>query len=154
MNFQKTFILGRVAHSPEVKTLDSGTTVATFSMATNRTWKDAAGAQQEATEWHNCVAFGKLAEILKQYLQGGQLLFVEGRNQTRSWDDKDTQKKMYRTEIVVEGFQFGAKAASRNGGAVDNEKTAEEVKTGGYTGPLPETIDYGAPDINVDDIPF
>lgn len=156
MNFQKTYILGRVAHTPELKQLENGNKVATFSMATNRNWKDKDGNPQEEAEWHNLVAFGRTAEILAQYVQGGQVLFIEGRNKTRSWEDKTDGGKRYRTEVIVESFQFGQKAASRNGGGdVENEKVAPEVKTGGYTGPLGgETIDYDTNNVNIDDIPF
>lgn len=154
MNFQKTYILGRVAHTPELKQLDNGNKVATFSMATNRNWKDKDGKPQEEAEWHNLVAFGKTAEILAQYVQGGQMLFVEGRNKTRSWEDKTDGGKRYRTEVIVESFQFGPKAASRSGG-VDSEENKSEVKTGGYTGPISDTtIDYDTNNVNIDDIPF
>lgn len=149
MNFQKTYILGRVAHTPEMKTLESGTQVTTFSMATNRNWKDANDQPQEAVEWHNLIAFGKTAEILAKYVEGGQLLFIEGRNQTRSWEDKTDGGKRYRTEVVIEKFQFGAKSGAREAKA-DGKEEKPAVTPKGYDGP----IDYGTPDVDINDIPF
>jgi single-strand DNA-binding protein len=84
-------------------------------MATNRTWKDAQGAKKESVEYHNVVAFGKPAEIINQYSKKGSSLYVEGRLQTRSWDDASGVKK-YRTEIVLDAFQFGPKAAGQGAG--------------------------------------
>lgn len=153
MNFQKTFILGRVSHTPELKALPNGNNVATFSMATNRVYKDASDQKKEDVEWHNCVAYGKLADIIGQYVEGGQVLFVEGRNKTRDWEDKTDGKKRYRTEVIIEGFQFGPKSQNREAKKTDNDNTPA-VQTGGYTGDLGGPIDYGTPDVNIDDIPF
>lgn len=153
MNFQKTYILGRVAHSPEMKALpDSGTKVATFSMAVNHVYKDNAGNKREDTEWHNIVAYGRLAEILGEHLKGGQVLFVEGRNKTRSWDGDDG-KKRYRTEVIINSFQFGPKAQSREDSQEIND-TTPAVVGGGYTGDIANPMDYPQDSINLDDIPF
>lgn len=153
MNFQKTYILGRVSHTPELKALPTGTKVATFSMATNRTWKDTNGEKKEQVEWHNVIAFGKLADIIGQYVEGGQELFIEGRNQTRSWDGEDG-KKRYRTEVIVEGFQFGAKSGTRAEKGKESKPTPT-VEGSGYTGDLADSgIDYPQDAINLDDIPF
>jgi len=156
MNFQKTYVLGRVAHTPEMKALPNGGNVTTFSMATNRYWKDNDGKEQEAVEWHNMIAFGKTAELLAKYVEGGQCLFIEGRNQTRNWEDKDTGKKMYRTEVMVEKFQFGPKSQARENAKAggDNQEASTAVKTGGYDGPLADQINYDDAVINIDDIPF
>jgi single-strand DNA-binding protein len=143
MNFQKTIIAGRLAHTPELKALPSGSYVATFSLATNRVWKDANDQKQEKVEWHNCKAFGKTAETLAKFAEGGQVLLVEGRNETSSWEDKDTQKKMYRTEVIIESFQFGERSKSR---AEKKEKSVDHDNTWG--------IPYPTEDINPNDIPF
>lgn len=153
MNFQKTIIAGRLAHTPEMKVTPSGMNVATFSLAVNRVWYDANKQKQEKTEWHNCVAFGKTAETLAQYAEGGQVLLVEGRNETQSWEDKDTGKKMYKTQVIVESFQFGQKSAARAERKMDeashDQTTNYKEKTVEYGG-----IEYPSEDINPDDIPF
>jgi len=153
MNFQKTIIAGRLAHTPELKATPSGMSVATFSLAVNRVWYDANKQKQEKTEWHNCVAFGKTAETLGQYAEGGQVLLVEGRNETQSWEDKDTGKKMYKTQVIVESFQFGQKSAARA------ERKADDASHDQTTNYKEKTVEYGGieypnEDINPDDIPF
>lgn len=153
MNFQKTIIAGRLAHTPELKAMPSGMSVATFSLAVNRVWYDANKQKQEKTEWHNCVAFGKTAETLGQYAEGGQVLLVEGRNETQSWEDKDTGKKMYKTQVIVESFQFGQKSAARA------ERKADDASHDQTTNYKEKTVEYGGieypnEDINPDDIPF
>lgn len=97
----KVVLLGNLGRAPEVKVTGGGTVVATFSIATVNRFKDVQGNWQDATDWHNCVAFGRLAEIIRDYVGKGSKLFLEGRMQTRSWDDKDSGKKVYRTEVVV-----------------------------------------------------
>src|SRR3989344_5572732 len=105
MYLNKAFLYGNLTRDPELKALSSGQQLCTFGLATNRTYKDKEGAKQETTEFHNIVAFGRPAELIAQYMKKGRPLFVEGRIQTRSWD-KDGEKQ-YRTEGVVENFQFG-----------------------------------------------
>ena len=107
MYLNKATIIGNLTRDPELKALPSGQKVASFSIATNRTWKDNNGAKQEAVEYHNVIAFGKQAEVIAQYCTKGSQLLVEGRIQTRSWEKDEI--KHYRTEIVVENFQFGSK---------------------------------------------
>lgn len=97
----KVTILGNVGKDPEVTYLTNGTPVAKFSVATTEKWKDQEGNQQEKTEWHNVVAWKKLAEIVGQYVAKGAKIYVEGKLQTRSWDDKNTGQKRYSTEIVA-----------------------------------------------------
>ena len=110
MNLNRVFILGNVVAPPEARMTPSGQTVASFRVATNRVWKDQAGNKQEAAEFHSIVAWGRLAEIARQYLTKGQLVFVEGRIQTRSWQSPDGQKK-YRTEIIAQNFQMGPRTS-------------------------------------------
>src|SRR5580704_2799187 len=108
MYLNKAIIIGNLTRDPELKALPSGSKVTTFSVATNRTYKDKNGAKQESVEFHNIVVFGKVAELVAQYLKKGSQALIEGRIQTRSWDDKDGQKK-YRTEIVADTVQFGSR---------------------------------------------
>ncbi len=104
MYLNKAFLYGNLTRDPEMRALPSGQNVANFSIATNRVYKDREGQKQEATEFHNVVAFGRQADLIGQYMKKGRPIFVEGRIQTRSWD-KDGQKQ-YRTEIIVENFQL------------------------------------------------
>jgi single-strand DNA-binding protein len=115
--FNKAFLLGNLGRDPEVRSLPSGQPVANFPMATSRKWRDRDGNQQEQTEWHQIVCFGRLAEIAGQYLTKGKQVFVEGRIQTRSWDDRNTGEKKYRTEVVADNFQMlGGPGGSGGGG--------------------------------------
>lgn len=104
--YNKVFLIGNLGRDPEVRTTPSGQPVATFSLATNRRWKDREGGKREETEWHNVVCWARLAEIASQYLTKGRQIFVEGRIQTRSWDDQQSGEKKYRTEIICENFQM------------------------------------------------
>jgi single-strand DNA-binding protein len=116
MNLNKVYLIGRLTQDPEVRMTAAGQSVASFSLATNRTWNDASGQKKEQAEYHNIVVWRRLAEVAGQYLKKGQLLMVEGRLQTRSWVGQDGVKK-YRTEIVAENFQMGPKAAGFSGGS-------------------------------------
>jgi single-strand DNA-binding protein len=97
----KVILLGNVGKDPEMRSTPGGTLVANFTLATSDRQKDAQGNWQERTEWHNLVAFTRTAEIIRDYVKKGSKLYVEGKIQTRSWDDKDSGAKRYRTEIIV-----------------------------------------------------
>ena len=97
----KVLLLGNVGKDPEIASTNGGTLVAKLSLATSERFKDKQGEWQERTEWHNLVAYARGAEILRDYVHKGSKLYVEGRLTTRSWDDKESGKKMYRTEIVI-----------------------------------------------------
>jgi single-strand DNA-binding protein len=99
MNVNKAMIIGRLVRDPEVRSTPSGQTVTNISVATSYTWKDQSGQKQEKTEYHNVVAWAKRGEVIAQYFVKGQEIYVEGRLETRNWEDKETGKKMYRTEI-------------------------------------------------------
>lgn len=146
MYLNKTIIVGNLTRDVELKALPSGQKVASFSIATNRTWKDANGAKQEAVEYHNVISYGKQAEVIAQYCKKGDQLLVEGRIQTRSWEDKETTKKVYRTEIIAENFQFGSKTA--NSKPTRNEKEDAGIDTD------EDKIEYPDEQINAEDIPF
>ncbi len=155
MYLNKVFLFGNLTRDPEQKSLPNGTAVTNFSLATNRVYKDANGAKQEQTEFHNIVVFGRQAETSAQYLKKGQGVMIEGRITTRSWDDKTTGEKKYRTEIIADAVQFGPKSggvAPQGEGFSGNPEPATPAKTSA-TPPL-DTIDYGDSNINIDDIPF
>ncbi len=144
MYLNKAIIIGNLTRDPELKTIPSGTAVTTFSLATNRVWKDKDGNKQEGTDYHNIVVFGRQAENVAQYLKKGSSALVEGRLTTRSWETDGVKK--YRTEIIADRVQFGPKR--EGGGAPVSQQPAgakkEEI----------DTIEYPEEDINPDDIPF
>lgn len=126
MNLNKVFILGRLTRDPEQRTMPSGKSISSFGMATNRIWTNQeSGEKQEQVEFHNIVAFGKRADICNQYLTKGQLVLIEGRIQTRSWEDQGGNKRS-RTDIIVDNMQMGPRA----GGAKREEvpETPEPVE--------------------------
>lgn len=148
MYLNKVLLYGNLTRDPELKALPGGSQVANFGLATNRSFKDKAGQRQEATEFHNVVAFGRTAEVIAQYCKKGRPIYVEGRITTRSWDDKETGKKQYRTEIVVENFQFGADGGRAGGApAASHEEQAAPADEAG-------DIKYPDEEINPEDIPF
>jgi single-strand DNA-binding protein len=105
MSVNKVLLIGRLGNNPEIRYTNTGTAVANFNLATSESWNDKQGQKQERTEWHRVVVWGKLAELCEKYLAKGRQCFVEGRLQTRSWDDKDGNKR-YTTEIVASTVQF------------------------------------------------
>lgn len=104
MDLNKVMIIGRLTRDPEARTTPQGTAITSFSVATGRVWKDQSGVQQEKTEFHNVIAWRRLAEITAQYLKKGRQVYIEGYLQTQSWDDKTSGQKRYRTEIVAENM--------------------------------------------------
>jgi single-strand DNA-binding protein len=102
----KVILVGNLGRDPELRSTTSGQQVAKFTLATNRKWRDRDGNRQEHTEWHNIVCWGRQAEIAGQYLRKGKQIYVEGRLQTQSWDDKQTGEKKYRTEVICDNFQM------------------------------------------------
>jgi len=155
MYLNKAIIIGNLTRDPELKALPSGGQVTSLSLATNRVWKDKAGAKQEAVDFHNVVVFGRQAETSAQYLKKGQQVMIEGRIQTRSWDDKTSGEKKYRTEIIAESVQFGAKPAGFSGGTSSSAPAASApAKAGAAKKDAVDTIDYPSEDINPEDIPF
>ena len=151
MYLNKAFLFGNITRDPELKSLPSGIKVVSFGLATNRTWKDKNGVKQESTSFHNIVAFGKTAEIMAQYLKKGSSAFVEGRIETRSWDDKNDGTKKYRTEIIVDNFQFGPSAGGQRGESFQKSQPEAPVKPKAQQ---MDTIEYPTEEINPEDIPF
>lgn len=160
MYLNQVNLVGRLTHTPSkyLKALPSGKAVLSMSIANNRKWKNAEGQQQEVAEFHDIVMFGRTAEICAQYCLKGQEILVTGRLQTRSWDDKDGNKR-YKTEVIVDNMQMGQKP--QNAGANDGVD-AEPHEDGNQDVPPPANapqqasggIEYPTEDINPDDIPF
>ena len=151
MYLNKVQLIGNITKDPELKSLPSGIKETSFALATNRSWKDQNGQKQEAVEYHNIVSFGKPAELIAQYMKKGNSMYVEGRIQTRSWDDKTSGEKKYRTEIVVENFQFGPKSGYSAGGESSSPTASTPAKAPSEN---LDTINYPEDDIKPEDIPF
>lgn len=154
MYINKVLLYGNLTRDPELKALPGGSQVASFGLATNRTYKDKNGQKQETTEFHNIVAFGRPAEVIAQYVKKGRPLFVEGRLQTRSWDDKENGKKQYRTEIIVDNFQFGADGGAARGGAGPSANRGTDTDAPSTSSGQAGEIQYPDEEINPEDIPF
>ena len=150
MYINKAIIFGNITRDIDLRALPSGMNVCSFSVATNRIFKDRDGKKQEQTDFHNVVVFGRQADTVAQYLKKGSSAFVEGRMQTRSWEGKDGEKK-YRTEIVADRVQFGPR--STGSGQARGKGEDEGVDDMG-SAPSGAGIEYPKDDINPDDIPF
>lgn len=149
-DLNRATILGRLTRDPEVRNTQTGKTVATLSVATNRTWLDQAGVQQELPEYHTCVLWGKIADIAGQYLVKGRRIYLEGRLQTRDWTGQDGVKR-YRTEVVVDNMIMldgGAqsKGTSSASGAALSQHADDSSAPPSDSSPTEE--------IKVEDIPF
>jgi single-strand DNA-binding protein len=149
MYLNKAIVIGNLTRDPELRSLPSGIKVCSFSLATNRVWKDKNGVKQESADYHNVVVFGRQAETVAQYMKKGSSILVEGRMQTRSWDDKTSGEKKYRTEIVADRTQFGPRSGTASGGSAPSKiegksESKEEL----------DSIEYPEEDINPEDIPF
>ena len=154
MYLNKAFIIGNLTRDPELKALPSGIKVCSFSLATSRTYKNKDGQRQEATDYHNIVAFAKLGELSAQYLKKGSQALVEGRIQNRSWDKADGTKG-YRTEIIAENIQFGWKPGGGQGSTAPASGSAsKDTEASGDVPTDKDKIDYPQEEINPDDIPF
>ena len=155
----KVFLLGNVGKDPEIRTTPGGMTVATFSLATADRAKDAQGNWTDKTEWHNLVAFQRTAEIIRDYVKKGSQIFVEGKIQTRSWDDKESGQKKYRTEILINELSLLGGGSGRSEGSSGGERSS-----GGYTSSRSSSSaaapasapanDYADQGITDEDIPF
>jgi len=157
--FSKAIIAGNVTRDPEMRTTPSGSQVCSFAIAVNRSYKDSSGTQQDQVSYLDCVAWGKSAEIISQYIKKGSQLLVSGRLEQRSWEDKASSQRRSRVEIVVEDFSFigGNNSNSGNGGSYGSgSRSSSKVAA-------TESIDTGSdivpddvPDdqINLDEIPF
>ncbi len=144
-------LIGNITMDPEVRALPNGQRVANFSLATNRRYTDSAGVQQDVPEYHNIVMFGKLAELAEQYIHKGNKLYVEGRMQTRSWEDQSGQKK-YKTEVVAEEMiMLTPKWSPVEGGSFSSASTTQTENT---DAPVHTTIPPKEERISIEDVPF
>jgi single-strand DNA-binding protein len=163
----KVILLGNVGKDPEIRTTAGGMTVASFSLATAERTKDQQGNWTDKTEWHNLVAFQRTAEIVRDYVKKGTQLFIEGKIQTRSWDDKESGQKKYRTEIIVNEMNLlGGRGEGGGAGAGSGSSSGSYERTsGGYSGsrsgggagsqaPSAPANDYADQGITDEDIPF
>lgn len=150
MDLNKVMLIGRLTRDPETRTTPQGTTVANFSLATSRVWKDQQGQQKEQTEFHNIVAWRRLGEVVSQYLKKGRQVYVEGHLQTRSWDDQSGQKK-YRTEIVADNMiMLGSKGDNT---ATPSLSAAPAMSSAPQPTPA-MSMSVSDEEIRIEDIPF
>lgn len=164
MNLNQATLIGRVTRDPEIKALPAGTSVAQFSLATNHVYKNSEGKKIEDVDFHNIVAFGKVVDsVIAQYVKKGQLICVQGRIRTRSWEDKKSGEKKYRTEIVLDTLQLGPRAAGEGSHAKpsDDEGGGMTTKEFDEYGNEPEEKKVprkkgndAGDDISPDEIPF
>ncbi len=151
----KVMLLGNVGKDPEIRTTAGGMTVASFSLATADRAKDAQGNWADKTEWHNLVCFQRTAEIVRDYVKKGSQIFVEGKIQTRSWDDKTSGEKKYKTEILVNELSLlggrGEGGSSSGGGY---EKSSSSSYAGSRSASSAPSNDYADQGITDEDIPF
>jgi single-strand DNA-binding protein len=151
----KVILLGNVGKDPEVKFLPSGSAVANLTIATSERFKDKGGEWQERTEWHNLVAYQRLAEIIRDYVKKGNKLYIEGRIQTRSWDDKTSGEKKYRTEIIVaELVLLSGKADGESGGGGSYNRGSSSSSYDQRGGSSSHDDLVSSTEITDDDIPF
>jgi single-strand DNA-binding protein len=165
MSVNKAILVGRLGRDPETRYTSGGQAVANFTLATDETFKDRAGERQKRTEWHRIVLWGKLAEITQQYLKKGMLVYLEGRIQTRQWEDKRDGQKRTTTEIVANVMRMltsRAEGAAAGGGGGGGSSSSSRGESGhgrsadadfDVAGP-PVDEPAGAPEISDEDIPF
>jgi single-strand DNA-binding protein len=148
----KVFLLGNVGKDPEIRATAGGMTIASFTLATADRQKDSTGNWTDKTEWHNLVAFQRTAEIVRDYVKKGTQIFVEGKIQTRSWDDKESGQKKYRTEILVNELSLlGKPGGASEGGSSSYSRSSSTSYGSSAPAAQPEYADTGITD---DDIPF
>jgi single-strand DNA-binding protein len=146
----KVFLLGNVGKDPEIRSTAGGMTVASFSLATADRQKDAQGNWADKTEWHNIVCFQRTAEVVRDYVKKGSQILIEGKIQTRSWDDKTSGEKKYKTEILCNELTLlGGKPAGEGAGSYSKSSTASYDQR-----PPASQPDYADVGITDDDIPF
>jgi single-strand DNA-binding protein len=153
MSVNKAILVGRLGSDPEVRSTQSGTSVANMSLATNRYWKDQSGQRQEETEWHRVVVFGRLAETCGEYLSKGRQIYVEGRLQTNEWEDRDGVERRT-TEIVANNVQFLSGGDQGGGGGGGFGGPPPQEPSGPQGDGQPEGGDDFDQSFDDDDIPF
>ncbi|MBN1127725.1 MAG: single-stranded DNA-binding protein [Chitinispirillaceae bacterium] len=152
LGVNKVILIGHLGRDPELRYTPGGQPAASFTLATSERWNDKNGQRQERTEWHNIVAWGKLAELANQYLKKGRPVYIEGRIATRSWDDRDGNKK-YKTEIVANAIQFlGPGGGATGGGSADMTNRQEQPSPGAGAATEPVPADQGQ--VAEEELPF
>jgi single-strand DNA-binding protein len=149
----KVLLLGNVGKDPEIRSTAGGMTVASFSLATADRQKDAQGNWTDKTEWHNLVCFQRTAEVVRDYVKKGTQVFIEGKIQTRSWDDKASGEKKYKTEILVNDLTLLGGGAGKTGGESSGGYTKSNTASYAST-PAASAPNYEDQGITDDDIPF
>ena len=154
----KVILLGNVGKDPEIRSTQGGMTIASFSFATADRQKDQSGQYVDKTEWHNLVAFQRTAEVVRDYVKKGSQLMIEGKIQTRSWDDKESGQKKFRTEILVNDLTLlgggqGKENGNGNAPATAGRSSGSSNSNGSYSG-YGQQQDYADQGITDDDIPF
>jgi len=156
----KVILIGNLGKDPEVRYTPQGTAIATLALATNERYKDKDGNWQDRTEWHRVVAWQRLAEIAGEYLKKGRSVYIEGRLQTRSWEDKNTHEKKYATEIVAQDLVLLGGGQGQGGGAQQHDEEGGSRSRGASSGGGGNNMNQPTPDyesatqITDDDIPF
>ncbi|WP_109486703.1 single-stranded DNA-binding protein [Occallatibacter savannae] len=150
----KVILLGNVGKDPEIRSTGGGTMVASFTLATSDRTKDPQGNWQDRTEWHNLKAFGRTAEIVRDYVKKGHKLFVEGRISTSSWDDKESGQKRYRTEIIVNDLSLLSGRDDGGGGASPYSRQSSSTSAMDQRQPAHQDEYAQSAEISDDDIPF
>jgi len=150
----KVILIGNLGKDPEVKYTPQGTPVAKIALATNERWKDKDGNWQDRTEWHNVVLWQRLAEIAGEYLKKGGKVYIEGRLQTRSWDDKQTGQKKYMTEVVANDLVLLGGRGEGGGSGDGGGSRGASASGNNFDQRMPEPEPAGAGPISDDDIPF
>ena len=151
----KVILLGNVGKDPEIRSTPSGTLVATLTLATSDRQKDAQGNWQDRTEWHNLVAFSRTAEIIRDYVKKGSKLYIEGKIQTRSWDDKESGQKRYRTEIIINDLSLLSGIDEGSSGGGYSRSSSSSSPSNYDQRPAANHDDFAQQtEISDDDIPF
>jgi single-strand DNA-binding protein len=145
-SLNKVMLIGNLGKDPEIRYTTDGTPVAHFSLATSESWTDKSGVRQERTEWHNIVAWNKLADLCKRFLAKGRQVYLEGRIQSREWDDRDGNKRRTTEIVASQMVLLGARTQGVETGGMPQQTSQRET---------PETDSgFGGPEITDDDIPF
>lgn len=152
MSLNRAQIIGNLTKEPEVRQTPNGSTVATFTVATNYTWKDQNGQKQEKAEFHNLVAWGRLAEICQSYLSKGQKVFIEGRIQTRDWEAEDGSRR-YKTEIIAENMIMLSSRSNSGEGYTPQAAPTPVAQPAAQTAATPD-LSSQDDEISIDDLPF
>jgi single-strand DNA-binding protein len=150
MSVNKVILVGRLGRDPETRYTGAGQAVCNFSLATDETFKDRSGERQKRTEWHKIVVWAKQAEIAQQYLKKGSLIYLEGRIQSREWNDKEGQKRTS-FEIVATNFRMLGSKSDSTGGGPRSSAPAGNFEA---DSPAPPADDQAGPEVTDEDIPF